>query len=65
MNNHIYETLTKFGFTKKAARSIAILDFKGYNIHIAFTSIGKYFLWSMNVKKLRAIYGMIYQKILE
>ena len=52
MNNNIYETLIKLGFTKKAAKSIAILDFKGFNIHIAYTSIGKYFLWSMNIKKL-------------
>ena len=52
MNNNIYETLIKLGFTKKAAKSIAIIDSAGFNIHIAYTSIGKYFLWSMNVKKL-------------
>ena len=52
MNNNIYKTLIKLGFTKKAAKSISILEFKGYNIHIAFTSIGKFFLWSMNVKNL-------------
>ena len=52
MNNSIYKALLKLGFTKKAAKSIAILDFKGYNIHIAFTSIGKHFIWTMNTKKL-------------
>jgi hypothetical protein len=52
MNNSIYKALRKLGFTKKAAKSIAILDFKGYNIHIAFTSIGKRFIWAMNIKKL-------------
>lgn len=52
MNESIYKSLIKLGFTKKAAKSISILDFKGYNIHIAFTSVGKHFIWSMNIKNL-------------
>ena len=51
-NNEIFKSLIKLGFTKKAAKSIAIIDFVGFNIHIAFTSIGKRFIWAMNVKKL-------------
>ena len=52
MNERIYESLIKIGLSKKASNSISQLNFKGYNIHIAFTHICKHTVWAMNVKKI-------------
>tara|TARA_B110000438_G_C15778188_1_gene635048 strand:- start:1273 stop:1776 length:504 start_codon:yes stop_codon:yes gene_type:complete len=52
MNTHVYNSLIKLGLTKKASTSISKLNFKGYNIHIAFTEFGKHITWCINIKKI-------------
>jgi hypothetical protein len=52
MNKAVYGSLVKLGLTKKASKSISKLNFKGYNIHVAFTEIHKHLIWCTNTKKL-------------